>query len=125
MTRRSMRLLAVGIVVGGCSRDAPIVAPNIEAAEAMVAPAIAGVTNGGTRPVAAAIDDALQRLVPSLGARGIPLRAPLLELQKHAVSPSAWGGLRRALEAIEPTLTAEYRPDLDALRLHLEAFAPN
>ena len=123
MTRRSMLLLAVGMVVGGCSRDAPIVAPDIEAVEAMVAQARTVEAKGKDGLGADAIDDALQRLIPSLDNYGLPLRAPLLALQTRPGDQSAWDALRRALEAIAPKLPEEYRPDLDALRLQLDAAA--
>ena len=123
MTRRSMLLLAVVMVAGGCSRDAPIVAPDFIAADVMVAQARSAETKDKDGLVADAIDDALQRLIPSLANYGIPLRAPLLALQTRATDQSAWDGLQRALEAIAPTLPEEYRPDLDALRVLLDAAA--
>ncbi|HZI29977.1 MAG TPA: hypothetical protein VFD64_17530 [Gemmatimonadaceae bacterium] len=123
MRRSSVLFVAVGMVAAGCSRDAPIVAPDIEVAEAMVAQAKAVETTDKDRLVADAIDDALERLIPSLDNYGIPLRAPLIALQTRASDPSAWDALGRALKAITPTLPEEYRPDLDALRLQLGAAA--
>ena len=124
MWRRSMLLLAAGAIAGGCSRDAPLMAPDLESAEVTVAPPNALAAKAKDRPVADAIDDAVQRLLPSVGDYGIPLRAPLLALQTRPSDPSAWDALQRALEAIARTLPEEHRPDLDALRLELEAVAP-
>lgn len=124
MPRRTMQLLVAGILAGGCSRDAPLVAPDLESAEATVASPGPLAAKDKKLPVADVVDDALQRLVPSLGDYGIPLRAPLLALQARPSDPAAWAALRRALEAIGSTVPEQYQPDLDALDLELEAVAP-
>ena len=126
MWRRSMLLLTAGAIAGACTRDAPLVAPHLESAEVTVAPPNALAAKSKDRPVAVAdaISDALQRLLPSVGDYGIPLRAPLLALQTRPSDPSAWDALQRALETIARTLPEENRPDLDALRLELDAVAP-
>ena len=124
MWRRSMLLLAAGAIAGGCTRDAPLAVPDLESAEATLAPPTALAAKSKDRPVADAIDDALQRLLPSVGDYGIPLRAPLLAFQTRPSDLSAWDALGRALEAVARTLPEENRPDLDALRLELDAVAP-
>ena len=122
MPRRSLLLLTAGMMAGGCSRDAPV-APDFTDAEASVARTKAHGAKAEDRPVADPFDDALQRLVPSLGAYGTALRAPLLALQAQPSATTAWTGLSQALDAITPTLPEEHRPDLDALRLQLDAAA--
>lgn len=121
MPRRSLLLLAMGMVGGGCSTDAPITAPDLAIAEVVAAKSTE--TKEKDRSAAGAFDDALQRLIPALDDYGIPLRAPLLALQTRATDQLAWDGLLQALEAVARTLPDEYLPDFDALRLQLDAAA--
>lgn len=124
MRRRTTLLLVAGTIAGGCSRDAPITAPDLDPAEAMVVPpaAVAAKVKGSSTTVA--IDDALGRLLPSLGDYGIPLRTPLLALQKRPGDAAAWDALRRAIAAIGATLPEKHQADLEALSLGLDAVAP-
>ena len=121
MPRGSMLLLAIGMIGGGCSTDAPITAPDVAVAEVVAAKSAD--TKDKDRSTDGAFDDALQRLLPALGDYGIPLRAPLLALQTRATDQLAWDGLLQALDAVARTLPEEYLPDFDALRLQLDAAA--
>ena len=116
MLRRSMLLLIAGAMSGGCSRDGPVMGPVLEATDVAV---VANAQAADAEINADAIDDALQRLVPALGERGNLLRIPLLRLQSRRTDRAALGDLRRAYDAVGPTLPAAYRPDFDALGLEL------
>src|SRR3954465_14162548 len=66
MPRCSLLLLVAGAIAGGCARAAPLVAPRLEAVDAIVTPspslaASPADPTGGE----GAIDDALGRLIPS------------------------------------------------------------
>jgi hypothetical protein len=95
--------------------------PDINAAEASSARTKTVEAKAEDRPVSDPVGDALLRLVPSLGAHGTTLRAPLLALQAQPNATTAWTALWQALDAIAPTLPEEHRADLDALRLQLAA----
>lgn len=117
--RPGSMLLLVAAVAGGCSRDAPIVGPDLEPTASIVAsvsPA-ASVASDDSNP--GDIDDTLTRLLPALGERAPGLRDALLHLQAHPKDERARTAVQRAIDAIAVTLTDEYRPDLDALRLDL------
>jgi hypothetical protein len=127
MPRRSMLLLLVaGAAAGGCSRDGPLVAPEstpVEAEIAPVAPAAAAAASDAL--TAEALDDALTRLVPSLGSWGVPLREALLRLAERRNDRTAKVELQKAADALAAVLPDAYRPDFDALRLELGLIASN
>ena len=117
MRGRSL-LLVVGVIAGGCSRDAPTAVPEVVpervdgAMQAALAVSSADLT-------ADAIDDALGRLLPSLGAYGAALKPALLKLEANSSDQAARKELRRRADLLSATLPAAYRADLDALRLQL------
>ena len=113
MSRPMLVLLIAGVVAGGCSRDAPPLAPQAVAVEVIAAPAVAQLTPE------VQVDDALARLLPALGERGAALQGPLLRLQARPKDRAALAAVQRALDALAPTLPSEFLPDLDALRLEL------
>jgi hypothetical protein len=113
MSRTLLVPLIAGVVAGGCSRDAPPLAPDPASIEVVVAHAVAQVT------MADQVDDALTRLLPALGPRGAALQGPLLRLQARPKDRAALAEVERALDALAPTMPSEYWPDLDALRLEL------
>jgi len=116
-----MLLLVVGAIAGGCSRDGPLVAPEIGTVEALEAPAAAA---AAPDPLTAdAVDDALTRLAPALGSWGVPLSEALARLQARRNDKSAQADLKRAVEAVALVLPDTYRPDFDALRLELGLIA--
>ena len=116
MPRRSMLLLVAGTIAGGCSRDAPFVAPEFVPTASGEAPLLAA---GPANVHASEVDDAMRRLVPALGPAGTSLRAVLVRFQANRNDPAALADLERALDAIASTLADEHRPDFDALRLEL------
>ena len=65
------------------------------------------------------IDDALGRLLPSLGDYGAALKSPLLNLKSNRSDQAARNELRRLLDLLDATLPESDRADLDALRLEL------
>ena len=118
-------LLVAGAIAGGCTRDAPLVAPDLESTVVTVAPPSALAAKSKDGPVADAISDALQQDVA--GARRLrdPAAGSAARVPDAAErDPSAWDALRRALEATAPKVPEENRPDLDALRFELDAVAP-
>jgi hypothetical protein len=123
---RSSRLLLFalpGVIVSGCSRDGPLVGPEFEQSPAAVLPGVVAAA-AKAPPVADAgaadgVDDALTRLVPSLGAWGTPLRDALLRFQAHKKDETEWTNVQRVIEAVSTNLPDELRPDLDALQLEL------
>jgi len=112
MSRRLLVPLIAGVVVSGCSRDAPPLAPD-PVSVAAVGPAVAQVT------LADQVDDALTRLLPALGQRGAGLQGPLLRLQARPKDRDALAAVQRTLDALAPTMPSEFLPDLDAIRLEL------
>ncbi len=128
--RRSLLWLVAGALTGGCSRDAPITGPDAGPPDGAVAaaavaaelpnPAALAGTTGANGPSAAAIDDALTRLVPALGEWGSPLGEALARMQTRRNDRHARIEVQRLIEAIAHTLPQAYHPDLDALRLQLE-----
>lgn len=120
MPRSSLLLLVAGTIAGGCSRDAPLVAPRMEAADAIAAPsrsvaasAAAMTAEDGT------IDDALGRLVPSLDVDAAALRHALLKLKAKRDDETVRNEVVRMLDLLASKLPAAYLADLDALRLDL------
>jgi hypothetical protein len=116
-----MLLLVAGTIAGGCSRDAPLVAPELELTASGEAAALAAAP-AGVR--GSEVDDALRRLVPALGPSATPLRAVLLRLQANRNDQAARADLQRAFDAIASALPEEFRPDFDALRLELGTDTP-
>lgn len=114
MSRPLLLLLAAGVTASGCSRDGPV-APEVVAIEdvAAVAPAVVQAARISD------VDDALTRLLPALGAMGTPLRGAVLQLQARPNSRDALAAVERALDELASTVSQEFRPDLDALRLEL------
>ena len=121
MPRRSMLLLVAIALTGGCSPDGPLVAPAPETMETLAVPLVPAAA--GDAVIAAAIDDALTRLVPALDSWGVPVGEALLRLQARRNDKTAKAELQRALDAVALVLPAEYRPDFDALRLELDVVA--
>lgn len=117
MRKRSMLSFAVVAIVGGCSRDAPFVAPQIEAVDAIVAPSVAVVSS--VTDSADPVDDALGRLVPALDEHGTALRNLLLRMRANRSDRAALNELAGALDSLPSKLPARYGADLDALRLEL------
>jgi hypothetical protein len=113
-----MLVLAAGAIAGGCSRDGPLVAPQAEAANAIVTPAAPLAISAGDAS-ADALDDALSRLLPALGDHGTVLRNTLLRLTGNRSDKTARDDVRRVLDLLTTTLPAPYSADLDALRLEL------
>jgi len=114
MSRPLLVLLAAGVTASGCSRDGPV-APEIVAIQEVAAAAPAVVQAARVSDV----DDALARVLPALGAPGTPLRGALLQLQARPNSRDALAAVERALDGLASTVSPEFRPDLDALRLEL------
>lgn len=121
MRGRGMLWLVAGVVAGGCTRDAPTVAPT--AGDAAVESQAALVATDDA-PAADAIDDALDRLLPALGGDGAALRGPLLRLRARRGDPAAREDVQRLLDRLDATLPEARAPDLDALRLALGAATP-
>lgn len=126
LLRRKSRFLPfalAGVIASGCSSDAPLVGPEFDLDSTAIPPvAVEGVVAAAARvPVADAVDveDALTRLVPSLGSWGTPLRDALLRLQAHKKDETELTKVQRVIEAVSVNLPDELRPDLDALRLEL------
>jgi hypothetical protein len=120
MPRCSLLLLVAGAIAGGCSRDAPLVAPRLEAVDAIVTPspslaASPADPTGGE----GAIDDALGRLIPSLDADAAALGNTLLKLKAKRGDEATRNDVARLLELLASRLPASSRADLDALRLDL------
>jgi hypothetical protein len=108
MPRRFMLLLAA-CAIGGCSRDAPMMAPPAEPLDDVFAVASAE-----------AIEDVLVRLVPTLGEDGAALRITLLKLKAKPGDRGTRAELNAAIDRLAATLSETYRADLDAIRLDLE-----
>lgn len=119
MPKCSMLLLVAGAIAGGCSRDAPLVAPQIGDVDAIVAPS-RDVSSSAVDLSADVIDEALIRLVPALGEHGTAVRSTLLKLKTDRSDKATRNELRRVLDVLDSTLPAQYRADLDALRLELD-----
>jgi hypothetical protein len=116
MSRPLLLLLVIaGAAVSGCSRDGPFAPQVVGAEEVAAAAVVAQVARNDDVDVA----DVLSRLQPALGAPGAPLRGTLLQLQARPNDRTAMAAVARALDALAPTLSAEFLPDLDALRLEL------
>jgi hypothetical protein len=121
----SLKVAAIAcMIAGGCSRDAPLVSPSFESPETAVVVSSVTLAKAKDRPVDDAVAAVLERLVPAFADYGIPFRTPLLALQSRPNDRAAWDALLRNLETTKATLPQEYRPDLDALRLELDAIAP-
>jgi hypothetical protein len=112
------------VIASGCSSDLPTVSPDVESPEAHVNGLSAAPAKAKDRPAADPVDAILDRLVPSLDAYGLPIRNALLAFRGSSSDPAAWDALLRILGSMESTLPAEYRADLDAIRLELDAIAP-
>lgn len=118
MPKRSMLLLAAAAIAGGCTRDAPLVAPPIEAVDAKVTPKV-GLASSARDEDVDAIEDALARLVPALDDHSGVLRTTLLKLNANKNNRAARQDLDDLLDQLTSTLPPQYRADLDALRLEL------
>jgi hypothetical protein len=126
-----MLLLAVGAIASGCTRDGPLVPPQVEAEAAIagrhVGPDEATAARSpatdavAVDPIAVAVDDALGRLLPALGEYGTALRSRFLLVKANRSDKATLDDLRRALDKLASTIPASYRGDLDALRLELGA----
>ena len=113
MPRRSLLLLTAGVLAGGCSRDGPLVAPEMGSIEPVDAVA------ASLTLLPDDIEDVLNRLLPAIGPRGAALNGPLLRLQAKPKDKAALADLQRTLDALTPSLPEEARADADALRLQL------
>ena len=114
MSRPLLVLLIASVAASGCSRDAPPLAPEPAAVELITAaPAIA------QRLPNDDVDDALARLEPALGRPGSPLRGALLRLQAQPNDRAALTAVQQTLDALAVSISEEFLPDLDALRLQL------
>ena len=122
MRGRSMLLLAAGVIASGCSQDAPTAAPEVVpevVTEREVGATQAALAVSAVELTADDVDDALGRLLPSLGDYGAALKSPLLKLKTNRSDQAARHELRRLVELLDATLPAACRADLDALRLEL------
>lgn len=119
MPRRGMLLLVAGVLAGGCSRDAPVAAPEVDAVEAVALPQATDAARS-SEATAEASADAVARLLPALGAHGTALRAPLLRLGANRGDRAARDELTRLLERLDATVPEDRRADLDALRLQVD-----
>ena len=117
MSRCYALLLVAAVIAGGCSRDAPLVAPGLGAASD-VARSVA-LTQPAVEPSADAVDDALGRLLPALEGHGSALKSALLKLKADRGSQAARDEANRVIDQLAATLTASHHADLDALRLEL------
>ena len=118
MPKRSIVLLAAGAIAGGCSRDAPLMAPQIDSVDPVVAPSLNKLPELDSSTVA--VESALGRLVPALEEHGAAVRAALLKLETNRSDAAARNELSRVLDLLDSTLPEQYHADLDALRLELD-----
>ena len=118
MPKCSMLLLAAAAIVSACTRDAPLVAPIMEALDAKVTRSVA-LDSSAFDQDAGAIEDALARLLPALDEHGATLRSTLLTLSANRGSRTARHDLDVLLARLASTLPEQYLADLDALRLDL------
>jgi len=120
MPRSSLLLLVAGAIAGGCSRDAPLVAPSMEAADAIAGPSRSVAASAADMTLEdGAIDDALGRLLPSLDVDAGALRNVLLKLKARRNDETVRDELVRMLDLLAAKLPASYLADLDALRLDI------
>ena len=124
LMRRTRLLLFTGAIASACSPDAPITAPDAEPDSPTVSPvaingAIAAAAKVRDADPADGVNDALTRLVPSLGPWGAAIGDALLRVQEHKNDGTAWTNVQRVIDALSTTVSDELRPDFDALRLEL------
>jgi hypothetical protein len=113
-------LLVAGAIAGGCSRDAPLVAPRTEASDTIATPSRSvAATAAATRVDDGTIGDALGRLVPSLDVDAAALRNALLKLRAKRDDETVRNEVVRMLDLLASKLPASCLADLDALRLDL------
>jgi hypothetical protein len=123
LMRRTQLLLVTGAIASACTPDAPITGPDVGPDSATALPvALNGAVAAGAKvrntDPSAGVNDALTRLVPSLGPWGAAIGDALLRVQGMD-DGTAWTNVQRVIDALSTTVTDELRPDFDALRLEL------
>ena len=120
MPRPLLVPLIASVVASGCSRDVPPLAPDPVVVGVVATPAVAQVVT-----LTDQVDDALTRLLPALSTRASSLQGPLLRLQARPKDRASLAEVQRAVDALATTLSPDFRPDIDALRLELGLAFPD
>jgi len=111
-----------GVLVGGCAAGDIIRPPTEPSRDASAVISTNGAGAQSKLDAAGILDDAIDRLVPALGRKGMALGAPLRRLRDGGrLDTELVEAAREQLAAFRSSLPPESSPDADALDLTLLA----
>ena len=111
-----------GVLVGGCAGGDTIRPPTEPSRSASTVISTNGAGASAKLNTAGILDDAIDRLVPALGAPGVGLGAPLRRLRDGGrLDVDLIAATQKQLAALQSFLPPETAPDADALDLTLLA----